>query len=308
MAGLGRVRGRVAVAIGLIVFFVLAGTGVATAAWFVSVSTLGTVNAATVSFTAVGTGSLGTEYKFATTVTAPAGAVTRAVVLTNTGQSPLTYSLTMANAGSATLPANVSLTLWLMSGTCGTTPSAGSTAGTLAAPPAMPVGVASAAVGAPAVTLCMMTKLTTTVAASQGQSVTSTPTFTGTVGSSSWKSSVTDATFTQTVYQVANVTGASCATTPSTLVNGYATLTWTTVTGVTYKVVDSGNGGAINPSTPPQRIDAFQLSGSPSGGQTIIIINAMESTYGTTSTGVPIKVTSQLGVAGLLLASVTCVP
>ena len=297
---------RVAIAVGLVVFLVFAGTGLASAVWFVSASTSGTVSAATVSFSAVGTSSLSTEYKFAGA--GPGGAKVRSVVLTNTGQSPLNYSLAVANTGSATLPSNVSLTLWLMSGSCGTTPGTGSTAGTLAAPPAMPTGVTSAAVGASAVTLCMMTRLTTTVALAQGQSVTSTPTFTGTVGTSTWKTSVSDAAFTQTVYRVANVTGATCTTTPPALVNGYATLNWTTVAGVTYKVVDAGNGGTINPSTPPQRLDAVQLSGSATSSTTTVTIYAMEATYGTTSTGVPLQMTSQLGVVGLLLASVTCLP
>jgi len=301
-----RLGTRAAIAVGFVVFLVFAGTGLASAAWFVSASSSGTVSAATVSFTAVGTGSLTTEYKFAGA--APGGATVRSVVLTNTGQSPLNYSLTVANTGSATLPANVSLTLWLMSGSCGTTPGTGNTAGTVAAPPAMPAGVTSAAVGASAVTLCMMTRLTTTVALAQGQSVTSTPTFTGTVGTSTWKASVLDAAFTQTVYRVANVTGATCTTTPPALLNGYATLNWTTVAGVTYKLVDSGNGGSINPSTPPQRLDAIQLSGSPSGTTTIVTIYAMESTYGTTSSGVSFQLTSQLGVIGVLLASVTCPP
>jgi len=297
---------RVAIAVGSVVFLLLAGTGLASAVWLVTAPTSGTVSAATVSFTAVGSGSLAGEYKFAGA--APGGAKVRSVVLTNTGQSPLIYSLAVANTGSATLPANVSLTLWPMSGSCTTTPGSGSTAGTLAAPPAMPTAVASAAVGASAVTLCMMTRLTTTVALAQGQSVTATPTFTGTVGTSTWKTSVSDVAFTQTVYRVANVTGSTCTTTPPALVNGYATLNWTTVAGVTYKVVDAGNGGAINPSTPPQRLDAVQLSGSAAGTTTTVTIFAMESTYGTTSTGVPLQMTSQLGVAGLLLASVTCVP
>ena len=82
---------RVAIAVGSVVFLLLAGTGLASAVWLVTAPTSGTVSAATVSFTAVGSGSLAGEYKFAGA--APGGAKVRSVVLTNTGQSPLIYSL-----------------------------------------------------------------------------------------------------------------------------------------------------------------------------------------------------------------------
>jgi hypothetical protein len=242
-------RTRLAVVAGLSAFLVLAGTGVATAAWQASTSVNSSVTAATAKMTlSTASGALGTLYNFAgTPPTPPASAtvvtVVKGVVVTNTGTAPLNYSLAASIAAGNTLPATVVwVFLWTTTGTCSTTIGAGATSGSLAGPLSMPLTAASAVPGV-AFTLCIGTNLTTTVAASQGLTITPTFTVTGTVGTSPWTSSAADAAFTQSVYQVSNPTSLTCTQNKNSV-----TLSWAAPLNagsgsiVTYQIIDATSG------------------------------------------------------------------
>ncbi|MCA0250872.1 MAG: hypothetical protein LCH76_01000 [Actinobacteria bacterium] len=188
-------RTRLATAIGASVLFVLAGTGVAYAYW---VAKAGIGATATSTNAAV---SLGGSSGLTTTYTATAkGPVITALTLANNGGTPLTLALTATNSN-ATLSGAISLTYWVRSGTtCGSTvPTSGITTGTLAAPPALPSGAASANAGA-SVVICAATSFTGTYASYAGQSTAVTLTLTGKVGTN-WTATSTG-TFTQALQSV----------------------------------------------------------------------------------------------------------
>lgn len=308
----GRVRTglswRTVVAVFLAVFVVSGAGGTAGAFWSVpAVPLSGTANAATASVTLAGTAGLQKEYRFtpATPATASnANLVIAPVVFTNTGTSPLTLSAAWSgNAGA--YPALITVTYWAgASGACASTlPSSGTTAGTLAAPPALPAGVTSVAIGA-AVTLCVATSLNSTVALQQGKTVSPVLTLTGRVGTN-WTTSVSAPAFTQSVFRVAAPTGISCVTTPGTLtIAGYATLTWNAVTYGAANGVDTARAAsydlhidsAANPSiqqvtpaagaaTVSVQVNALNLGvlGFVTSGTKNVVVTTTDSVYGTTS-------------------------
>ena len=278
-------RNRFAVVAGLTAFLVLAGSGVATAAWTSAASVSGSVTAATTSLTIVGTSSLATTYAFAGTA-AQSPMIVRTMVVTNTGSAPLNYSLAVSGVAGNALAPLVKLTLWTITGTCSTIMGIGATTGTLAAPPALPSAALSASPG-DSYTLCAATSLNSTIAASHGLSVTPTITITGTVGSS-WSSSVSDAAFTQSVYQISNPTSLTCTTGNN---SKSVTLSWTapdsigSTANVTYQVSEAGGTVLVPFQSGLVSVPIFWNS---SGTSRTLLLQAKEDLYGTTSAGISI--------------------
>jgi hypothetical protein len=282
-------RTRLAVVAGLSAFLVLAGTGVATAAWQTSTSVNSSVTAATAKMTlSTSSGALGTLYKFAgTPPTPPASAtvvtVVKGVVVTNTGTAPLNYALAASIAAGNTLPAtSVWVFLWTTTGTCSATIGAGATSGSLAGPLSMPLTAASAVPGV-AFTLCIGTNLTTTLAASQGLSITPTFTVTGTVGTSPWTSSA-DATFTQSVYQMIDPTALTCTRAKKNVTLSWSAPVNTGSTGnVTYQIIEATSKHVLVPlqSGLTAIITPADLTTSPE----TLLVQAKEDQYGSTSAG-----------------------
>ena len=189
---------RPAAVIGLAIFLIATGTLAGNAYWSAVVSRSATVTAATPSTTTSGVDGLTVTYKQGLTVggsvviSAPLLADTAPITITNTGSTPLNYSVSVSGGDAA-----VSLLLWKRGATCdaGTVPAAGATTGTLSAPPVMPADATSAVAGA-SLLLCARTILTASFADAAGVTITPTMTFTGRVGDN-W--SVASATaFTQT--------------------------------------------------------------------------------------------------------------
>ncbi len=279
-------RNRVALIAGLCAFLVLAGTGVASAVWTSAASVTGSVTAATTSLSIVGTPSLATTYAFAGTA-AQSPTIVRTMVVTNTGSAPLNYSLAVSGVAGNALAPLVKLTLWTTTGTCSTTAGTGATSGTLAAPPALPSGALTAVSGGK-FTLCASTSLNSTIAASQGLSVTSTLTLTGIVGVS-WITTASDATFTQSVYQIIPVS-------PTCVRNGnIVTLSWTApanttgASAVTYRVVDASNNSIV--IKPYQAgLSVSLVASDVSGSSGTVVVQALDSQFGTGSVSLPISV------------------
>lgn len=289
-------RTRLAFIAGLSVFLVLAGSGVAAAVWTSAASVAGSVTAATASLTVGGANALDTQYAFAGDAS-HSPAIVRTLVVKNSGTTPLGYALSVSGIAGNPLAGVVTLTLWTSAGTCpstGTT-GAGATTGTLAALPALPSGALSADPGA-SFTLCASTSLNSTIAASQGLTVTPTLTIMGTVGASTWTASAPDATFTQTVYRMANPTSLNCTQGKNAKT---VTLSWTAPvsygsTGtLSYQVVDAA--GALIPPQPGGQttvsIGSKDLSSTPE----TLFIQANEDLYGSTSPGVSITLGQQQG-------------
>ncbi|GAA2237417.1 hypothetical protein N1031_11500 [Herbiconiux moechotypicola] len=252
-----------------------------------------TANAATASVSATGTAALTTTYQVP--VVSPGTSATRIapISFTNTGTAPLTLTMAIANTNS-TLAANITLTLWSQA-SCGTTiPSSGTVAGTLNAPPSLPSGAASVAVGATA-TLCVATTLATTTAASQGQTVTATLTLTGRVGTN-WVATSTAPTLTQSVYRVADPTPITCV--DGTGLNvGTVTLSWPQVTNASqYRVVKPGPPVTIvkaaftpaNPAAPSVTVNGTE-AGILSLGTIPVLVQSIDATYGTMSAGTQVN-------------------
>ena len=279
-------RSRLALVAGLSAFLVLAGTGVATAVWSAATSVTGSVTAAVTSLSISGSPSLTTTYAFAGTA-AQSPTIVRSMLVTNTGSAPLNYSLAVSGAAGNTLAPLVTVTLWtITTGVCSALGSLGATTGTLAAPPALPSGALSASPGGK-YTLCVATSLNSTVAASQGLSVTPTITITGTVGSS-WSSSASDAAFTQSVYQINPVS-------PTCVRNGRTvTLSWTApanttgASAVNYRVVDASNNSIVI-KTYQAGLSVSLVASDLSGSSGSVVVQALDSQFGTSSVSLPIS-------------------
>ena len=175
---------RPAAVIGLVVFLIATGTLAGSAYWSAVVSRSATVTAAAPATTTSGVDGLAVTYKqgFAPSgsvvIAAPSLTVTAPITITNTGSTPLNYSVSVSG-GNAT----VTLLLWTRGATCdaSTAPAPGATTGTLSAPPLMPADATSAAAGA-SLLLCARTTLASNFADAAGVSNTPTMTFTGRVG------------------------------------------------------------------------------------------------------------------------------
>lgn len=189
---------RPAAVIGLAIFLIATGTLAGNAYWSAVVSRSATVTAAAPATTTSGVDGLAATYKqgFAPSgsvvIAAPLLADTAPIMITNTGSTPLNYSVSVSG-GNAT----VTLQLWKRGATCdaGSAPAPGATTGTLSAPPPMPADATSAAAGV-SLLLCARTTLTSAFADAAGVTITPTMTFIGRVGDN-W-SAASGTAFTQT--------------------------------------------------------------------------------------------------------------
>ena len=287
-------RNRLALISGLCAFLVLAGTGVASAVWTSAASVAGSVTAATAALSIQGANALDTKYAFAG-VASNSPTIVRTMVIKNTGTAPLGYALSISGVAGNTLAPLVKLTLWTTTGTCSTTAGTGATTGTLALPPALPSDALSAAPGT-SFTLCASTSLNSTIVASQGLTVTPTLTITGTVGTSTWTSSAADTAFTQSVYQMSNPASLTCTAASN---SKSVILRWTApfATGstgkVSYQIIESG-GAVLVPFQ--SGLVSGQISWDSSGPSRILLLQAKEDLYGSTSTGISITLTQ--GIQG----------
>jgi hypothetical protein len=277
----------------VLVAALVAMTGTAAGAYWTaaSVSLSSTATAARASATLSGTAGLQKEFKFTGLGTASTPTIAP-LVFANTGTAPLVVTLTVAGVISNPLAPNVALTFWAgAAGACAATiPSSGTTVGTLAAPPALPAAFGSVAAGT-TVTLCAATRLSTTVALSQGQTVTPVFTLTGTVGAN-WTAPAPGAAFTQSVYRVPDPTPVTCVD-GTGLSSGVVTLSWPTATGATtYRVVKT-DGSVVKASSAARSVTVNGLElglGSILGpGSVAVLVQSMDSTYGTTSAGTPVN-------------------
>ncbi|MDQ1542622.1 MAG: hypothetical protein QOK08_260 [Actinomycetota bacterium] len=222
---LSSARSRIGVAVGLVAFLVLVGSGTAQATWTtLSSAQPATASATTASVLLSDISALNTTYNY-TGTTSPL--VIAPATLQNTGGAPLTYTLTETNTN-ATLAAKIAVWIWLqVSGSCGTTTVG--TAGTLAAIPALPAGATSGTAGQSTV-VCIATQLTGTILASSGSTLTANFTLSGKVGAN-WQG--TDpSSMTQSVFQAADVTNITCSTSGHGS-NTTATVSWSLPAGAT---------------------------------------------------------------------------
>ncbi|WP_368499421.1 hypothetical protein [Herbiconiux sp. A18JL235] len=259
-----------------------------------------TVNAATATVSASGGSGTTFEYKFST-ATLPPNQTPAIVPFTfqNTGTSPLAFAVGVTTSGTLSA-ANVSLTYWLGTGAAGvcasSVPGTGTSVGTLASTPSLPSAFSAVAPGT-TLTLCAATKLSTTVAQSQGQSLTASFALTGTAGL--WTATAgTTPGFTQSVYRIGPPTALQCANVTIIGVGDVARFSWAQVPSATSYTVSrtvSGTTTVITTvaqpsgSTRPQvDIGSLQLGLSTvlTAGSIPITITANETTYGTTSTAV----------------------
>ena len=288
-------RTRLAVIAGLSGFLVLGGSGVAIAAWTSAASVTGSVTAATASFTIEGARALDTQYAFAGDASR-SPTIVRTLVVKNTGTSPLGYTLSLSGIAGNALAGVVTLTLWTSAGTCQSTgPGAGATNGTLASPPTLPSDALSAAPGA-SFTLCVSTSLNSTIAVSQGLTITPTLTITGTVGVSTWTASTPDAVFTQSVYRMANPTSLTCAQgkgDKTVILNWTAPVNYGSTGTLSYQVVDAQ--GLMIPSQPGGQATVTLASSDVNGFTQPFLVQAKENLYGSNSSGLPITLSQQKG-------------
>jgi hypothetical protein len=283
-------RARLTVIVGLSVFLVLAGSGVATAMWTSSASVTGSVTAATTSMTIGGAKPLDTQYAFAGDAS-HSPTIVRTMMIKNTGTAPLGYTLSISGVAGNALAPLVKLTLWTTTGACATTAGTGATTGTLASPPALPSDALSAAPGN-SFGLCASTSLNSTIVASQGLSVTPTLTIIGTVGTSTWNTDTSDAPFTQTVYKMSDPTSLTCTQAKKAQ---SVTLSWTapvnygSTGNLSYQVVDTS--GKLIPSQPGTQTTVSIGSSDVSNTMQTFFVQAKEDLYGSTSTGISITLT-----------------
>jgi hypothetical protein len=260
---LSSARSRIGVAVGLVAFLVLVGSGAAQATWTALSSALSaTASATTASVSLSDLSSLNTTYNY-TGATSPI--VIAAATLQNTGGAPLTYTLAETNTN-ATLAAKIKVWIWLqVSGSCGTTTVG--TAGTLAAIPALPAGATSGTAGQ-STPICVATQLTGTVAASAGSTLTASFTLTGKVGAN-WQG--TDpSSMTQSVFQAADVTGLVC-TSSGGFFGGSAVLTWVLPSGATGASIYDGAALVATVTGP---LATFTATSGNMGDATSIMVKA----------------------------------
>jgi hypothetical protein len=289
-----RIRRPWRIALGLFAATLLvAVTGTAAGAYWVasSVSLTSTANGATASATLTGTGALTKTYQFAGAGTASTPTIAP-LVFANTGSAPLAVTLGVFGV-TGTLAPNVVLTFWAGSaGVCAAAvPGSGTSVGTLAGPPALPATFASVAAGT-SVTLCAATRLNTTVAASQGQTVSPVFTLTGRVGTN-WTAPAPGAAFTQSVYRVPDPAPITCVD-GTGLSSGVVTLSWPAVSGAsTYRIVKASDGSTVKASNAATSVTVNGLElglGSILGPGTVpVLVQSLDSAYGTTSAGTTVN-------------------
>ncbi|MFJ6651591.1 hypothetical protein ACIQLJ_02205 [Microbacterium sp. NPDC091313] len=270
-------------------FLVLAASVGASARWTAPASSLpATARAATISSTlAPGTASaLGGEWKYSGS---PSSTRTALLTYANTGTAPVAVTLAVnATAAPASFAGHVELALWTPAGTTCDSSAAGWGAGTLAAPPALPPAFGAVAPGA-TVRLCAATRVSTTVAATQGATLAAALVLTGTVGAN-WSTAASTA-FSQSVFRQAATGVISCASVsglgPLGLTPGVR-LTWAAVPGATgYNVYWENETSPLVtnvPATATPSVDLAPTSLLGTARLTSVSVTALESNVGSEST------------------------
>lgn len=292
-----RPRRRLAAIAGLCAFLVCAGPLVANAVWSAATSLGGAATVATVGVGVTGHSALSAQYKFAGAAS-NSPVVIAPLPVTNTGTAPLNLTAGVSGVSGNPLAPLVDVTLWKSAtSTCSATiPGTGTTAGTLAAMPALP-GAATAVAAGSGFTLCVATSLNSTVAESQGLTVSPLFTIYGTVGTSTWTASAAGS-FTQDVYRMADPTGLTCTGIGSAWFSRNVSLSWNAPTGtgttgaISYRVVNADTNVVIKTDITKTKVT---ITPGDLAATTNLLIQAVESQYGSTSAGVPITVTRSTG-------------
>jgi hypothetical protein len=293
----------------LAVGLALGGTGLAAATWSTTNSATGSVTAAALSTGAIG-GAAALDSVIYRAVGTPSIAT---LTLTNNGIAPLALTLTGSPTGSATLAGQITLSTWAqVAGSCGAVvPTSGTSAALLSSAIfGLPVSAQSAAAGA-TVTFCAATTFGgATIAASQGFQLAETITLAGAVGTWTTRSSTT---FGQSVYQVGNPTVPVCrqANIPyGLLTQQAATISWTAPgvpSGtVSYTVVDATTLTAISGVTLSGTSARF-VNGNLNAASENLLVRAIDSALGTTSSGLAFTLSQASGLLGVAAVSASCV-
>ncbi len=224
-------RFRPAAILGLVVFLVLTGTGLAHALWSATATHTTTVAAGKITIAVDGPGLAATNID-STTWNGPTPLIVR-----NTSAVDLSTEVAFTTTG-ALDPHRVHLALWPRTGpscpTTITTPPAAATTGTLAAP-ALPAGSTTAKAGG-AIALCAATRLSGDLTGTAGKSLTATPVITTAYANTTWSATATGAAFTHTMASApAPVSSITC----QNLSNGRIRLSWPAVTGATSYQIDA---------------------------------------------------------------------
>ena len=283
-----RPRRRLAAIAGLCAFLVCAGPLMANAVWSAATSLGGTVMVATVGIGVTGHSALSTQYIFAGAASNSPVVIAPLPVI-NTGTAPLNLTVAVSGVSGNALAPLVDVALWRSAtATCSATiPATGTTSGTLAAMPALP-GAATAVAAGAGFTLCVATRLNSTVAASQGLTVSPVFTILGTVGTSTWTTSAAG-TFTQGVYRMADPTGLTCTDIGANVSLSWIAPTNTGTTGaISYRIVNADTNAVIKTGITKTKVT---ITHRDLPATTTLLIQAVESQYGSSSVGAPIRVT-----------------
>jgi hypothetical protein len=219
-------RARRALLVGLVVFLVLTGTGLAQAVWTTATTHTTTVTAGNLTAALDGPGLTAND------ITTDAWHGPTTVTIRNTSEVPVSARLAFTTTG--TLEAQrVQLALWPRTGTtCPTTVPSTAATSTLAAP-VLPASATTVAAKA-SVVLCAATRVSAELAGTAGQSLTATPVVTTTYPGTTWTATATGAAFTHTMAPAPASTPnpvSSIVCTP--LANNRIQLSWTPVAGAT---------------------------------------------------------------------------
>lgn len=237
---------RMAVVLGLVVFLVLAGTGVGYAYWAATTSVSTTVTAGSFAVTLDGVDELEADYTSTST-----GPVVAPLLLTASGAGAVALSLA-STSDNAPLAADIRLRTWMqVGGACGAAvPATGVTNSTLGAP-ALPTDAQTVTAPA-ALTVCAATDVAGTYAMHAGEAASVTITLTGALSGSTWNAR-SDGSFRQSLAAASAPTLACTDTSDNTNV----VLDWSNPDGAptstqyrVFAVASTGGAESPIPGTP----------------------------------------------------------
>jgi hypothetical protein len=222
-------RVRLALLVGLVVFLVLTGTGLAQAVWTTATTHTTTITAGSLTAALDGPGLTAND------ITNNAWHGPTTVTVRNTSDVPVSARLAFTTTG-ALHPERVTLALWPRTGTtCPTTVPSTAATGTLAAP-VLPASATTVTPGA-SVVLCAATRVSAELSGTAGQSLTATPVVTITYAGTTWTATATGAAFTHTMAPAPSPVPAATITCAKN--RDGVRLSWTPIAGATAYRVDA---------------------------------------------------------------------
>lgn len=281
-------RHRLAVVVGLAVFLVLTGTGVATALWTTAATTTAPATAGRLTVGLAGTAGLTTQNITTTKHTSPVE-----LTLHNTSSVPVTYNLKLGRNTGTLTATEIQLVLWEREGTaCPTTiPATGTTTGTLADPPPVPAAIRTGQPGS-TTALCAATRFTGTLFGSADRSLTATLGLIGRLTDTNWRATAEDGALTQTIAPAPDtVTNLQCNNQDALLglLGSGIRLTWTPAAGATKYTVRTSAGRTLEVTDP-----TVDLAINNAGEATWVDVVAIGPTGESTAVRKPVRVSSVL--------------